>query len=131
MSSLKFPYDSGETNGSEISAGTGIGSISATRSPLINTADQAQQQYVNLVKDIPEVVKVLLVEGDGGQSLLTVISATPFDDGPRKRVLDTQVDLMRRMERPLLGFHLVNTQELPGQSLERQGLEAGVVLWSR
>ena len=131
MSSLKYPQRSGATDNSDLGADTGNGSVATTRTPSIRTAGQAQQQYVNLVKGIPEVVKVLLVEGDGGQSLLTVISATPFDDTPRNRVFDAQIDLMQRMEKPLLGFHLMNVQELPGHSLERQGLEAGVVVWSR
>ena len=131
MSNLKHHNHPGSTQGSESGIDTGNGSVAAVRRPLIQTAGQAQQQYVELVEGIPEVVKVLLVEGDGGQSLLTVISATPFDDVPRNRVFDAQIDLMQRMEKPLLGFHLMNIQELPGNSLERQGLEAGVVVWSR
>ena len=131
MSSLKYPHHSGATDSSDLGTDTGNGSVAAVRRPLIQTAGQAQQQYVELVKVIPEVVKVLLVEGDGGQSLLTVISATPFDDVPRNRVFDAQIDLMQRMEKPLLGLHLMNVQELTGNSLERQGLEAGVVVWSR
>ena len=131
MSSLKYPHRFVETHGSDSGTDAGNGSVAATRSPLIRTVGQAQQEFVRLVKDIPEVVKVLLVEGDEGPSLLTVISATPFDAGPRNSVFDVQIELMQRMEAPLLGVHLMNIQELPGNSLERQGLEAGVVLWSR
>ena len=131
MSSVKYPQHPGATGSSDSGSDTGNGPVAAVRRPLIQTAGQAQQQYVELVEGIPEVVKVLLVEGEGGQFLLTVISATPFDDVPRNRVFDAQIDLMQRMEKPLLGFHLMNVQELTGNSLERQGLEAGVVVWSR
>ena len=131
MSSLKVPHDHDATGKREHSAGTGKGSVAAGSSRLIKTAEQAQQQYLEMVKAIPEVMKVLTVEEDEGLSLLTVISAAPFDDGPRSSVFDVQVDFMQRMEAPLVGFHLLNIQELPGQDLEHQGLESHQVLWSR
>ena len=95
------------------------------------TKEQVQEEYISVVKNIPEVVKVILVEEDEGQALLTVISATPFEDEPRNKVFDAQIEVMERMERPLLGFHLVNIEELPGRSLEKQGSMAGKVLWGR
>ena len=131
MTSLKYPHDSEQPGTSERGDGTWQKSDSAGRFVSIQTAGQAQQEYLGLIEDIPEVVKVLLVEEDEGLSLVTVISATPFDNLPRNKVLDVQVDLMRRMEKPLLGFHLMNIQELPGGSLEYQGMRMSQVIWSR
>ena len=131
MSRLKYPYKSDAVGSSEYGGEAGNGSTTTGRAGLIKTTNVARQQYVNVVRLIPEVIKVLLVEGDEGPSLLTVISAAPFDDGPRSSAFDVQVDFMQRMEAPLVGFHLLNIQELPGQDLEHQGLESHQVLWSR
>lgn len=100
-------------------------------SQMIQTKKQVQEQYINIVKAIPEVVMVILVEEDEWKSLLTMISAPPFEDEPRDKVFDAQIEVMQRMEKPLLGFHLVNIEELPGRSLNEQGSMAGTVLWSR
>ena len=131
MSSLKVPHDHDATGKREHSAGTGKGSVAAGSSRSIKTAEQAQQQYLEMVKAIPEVMKVLTVEEDEGLSLLTVISATPFDDVARNKVIGVQSDLMQRMEGPFIGFHLMNMQELPGGSLKYQGLATCQALWSR
>lgn len=97
----------------------------------IKTMGEVLKEYVNMARTIPEVTEVLQAEGDEGPYILTVISATPFDDGPRDSVFSAQLEVMQRMEAPLVGFHLVNIQELPGGLLEYQGLERPQVLWSR
>ena len=131
MSSLKYPHESKQSGKSETGGETGNESVPADGSRPIRTAVQAQKVYVDLVKTIPEVVSVLLVEEAEGEAVVTVISATPFDTLPRNKVFDVQVEVMRRMVKPLLGFHLMNTQELPGGSLVSQGMETSQILWSR
>ena len=131
MSGLKYRHESKLSGKPETGDENGSGSVTEYRPGSIKTAREAQQQYVDLVKAIPEVVKVLLVEEDEGQSVVTVISATPFDDLPRSKVFDVQAEVMRRMEKPLLGFHLMNIQELPDSSLVFQGMETSQVLWGR
>ena len=86
MSRLKYPYKFDAVGSSEYGGEAGNGSTTTGRAGLIKTTNVARQQYVNVVRLIPEVIKVLLVEGDEGPSLLTVISAAPFDNGPRSSV---------------------------------------------
>ena len=102
-----------------------------SRAQRIRTKRQAQEHYINLVQLLPEVVEVRLIDEDEGPSLLTFISAAPFESEPRERVFDAQIEVMQKMDEPLLGFHLVNVQELPGGSLEGQGFASGAVVWSR
>ena len=95
----------------------------------IRTKEQVQEQYINLVKQFPEVIEIRLVEEDEGQSLLTVISAAPFESEPREKVFEAQIEVLQQMEEPIWGFHLVNIEEIPGRSLDDQGDAAGVVVF--
>jgi hypothetical protein len=97
----------------------------------LRTNEQVQKKYIELVKELPEVVEVRLVDDDGGQILLTVISATPFEREPRDKVYDAQIDVMQKMDRPLLGFRLLNIEEFPGRSLDDLLPVSGITIWSR
>ena len=105
-----------------------VGSIQTKK---ILTRNRIQEQYIELVKDVPEAVEVRLVEEADGQSLLTVISATPFDDEPRDKVFSAQLNILNKMESPLFGFHLVNVQELPSRSIDQLGSKMGKTVWRR
>ena len=70
---------------------------------------KALSKYLELVKNIPEVVEVRLSEDD---ELCTIISATPHNEGPRYRVFEAQVALMRGMKGQPFLFNLVNCEEL-------------------
>ena len=103
----------------------------AVPTPSVQTREWLQNQYIDLIKSIPEVVEVRLWNDDEGPALMTVISATPFDDEPRYRVFDAQIEVMEQMEEPLLGFRMVNLQEMAECGLGAQGPLTGQVVWSR
>ena len=108
-----------------------VDALTMRHDPIIQTKKKVRDQYLKLVRDIPEVVQVILVQENEGQSLLTVIDTTPFEDEPRNKVFEAQIQVMQEMETPLLGFHLVNIRELPEHSLNKQGSLTGKVLWRR
>ena len=88
---------------------------------------KALSKYLELVKDIPEVVEVRLSEDD---SLCTIISATPHDDGPRYRVFEAEEAMMRSTEQQPFLFDLVNREELPEGASERLS-SLGDLVWKR
>jgi hypothetical protein len=92
---------------------------------------RAEERYLELVREIPEVVEVFLVDDDEGPALWTIISAIPFDNGPRDRVIEAQIDVMKVMEEPLLGFRLINLEELDGAFRDDYVSDIGTVLWHR
>ena len=89
---------------------------------------QAMSKYLELVKEIPEVVEVRLAEDD---SLCTIISATPHDDEPCYRVFDAQVAVMREVEQQPFLFDLVNSQELPENCRPERIANLGDLVWKR
>ena len=88
---------------------------------------KALSRYLELVKDIPEVMEVRLSEDD---TLCTIISATPFDDGPRYRVFEAEEAMMRSTEQQPFLFDLVNCKELPEGASERLS-SLGDLVWKR
>ena len=89
------------------------------------------RRYIKLVSEIPEVREVRLLDDDEGPALWTIISATPFDNGPRDRVIAAQIDVMRNMEGPLLGFRLINISELNEGFSDEYISDIGTIAWSR
>ena len=88
---------------------------------------QALSKYLELVQEIPEVVEVRLSEND---TLYTIISATPHDDGPRYRVFKAEGVVVRSMEHQPFLFDLVNRRELPEGASERLS-SLGDLVWKR
>ena len=91
---------------------------------------QAEEYYLKLAREIPEVVEVHLVDDDEGPAIWTIISATPFDDGPRNRVINAQIDVMKSA-RCALGFRLINLEELDCAFRDDYVSDIGTVLWRR
>ena len=91
------------------------------------TTRQALSKYLELVKEIPEVVEVRLSADD---TLCTIISATPHDDGPRYRVFKAEGVVVRSMEQQPFLFDLVNRRELPEGASERLS-SLGDLVWKR
>ena len=89
---------------------------------------KALSRYLELVKDIPEVVQVRLSEAD---SLRTIISATPHDDEPCYRVFDAQVAVMSELKQQPFLFDLVNSQELPEDCHAERISNLGDLVWKR
>ena len=88
---------------------------------------QALSKYLELVKEIPEVIEVRLSADD---TLCTIISATPHDDGPRYRVFKAEGVVVRSMEQQPFLFDLVNRRELPEGASERLS-SLGDLVWKR
>jgi len=88
---------------------------------------KALSKYLELVKEIPEVVEVRLSEDD---TLCTIISAVPFDDEPRYRVFKAEVTMTRNVEQQPFLFDLVNREELPEGASERLA-SMGDLVWKR
>lgn len=89
------------------------------------------KRYIELVSEIPEVREVRLLDDDEGPALWTIISATPFDNHPRDRVIEAQIEVMKNMDEPLLGFRLINVRELNGEFSEGYISDMGPIVWSR
>ena len=88
---------------------------------------QALSKYLELVKEIPEVVEVRLSADD---TLCTIISATPHDDGPRYRVFEAEEAMTRSTDQQPFHFDLVNCMELPEGASDRLS-SLGDLVWKR
>lgn len=104
---------------------------SAARSRKLTTPEQASTRYVQLVKKMPEVQEVRLSQDEEGPSIWTIIAATPFDEEPRERIINVQIEVMRAMVQPLLGFNLVNLRELEAGVVVDSVMGEAQVLWKR
>ena len=89
---------------------------------------QAMSKYLELVKEIPEVVEVRL---SGDDELHAVISATPYDDAPGYRVYRAEGEVMDSVKDQPYRFRLVNTQELPEEGREEHICSFGDLVWKR
>ena len=89
---------------------------------------KALSKYLELVKDIPEVVEVRLSVDD---ELYAILSATPHDDGPRYRVYRTEGEVMDSVKGLPYRFRLVNVQELPGEGHKEHICSFGDLVWKR
>ena len=88
---------------------------------------KALSKYIELVKDIPEVMEVRLSVDD---TLCTIISATPHDDEPCYRVFAAQETVMRSLKQQPFLYDLVNCRELPEGAGERLS-SLGDLVWQR
>ena len=71
-----------------------------------------------------------LSDDDDRAAIWTIISAVPFDNGPRDRIIDAQIEVMRDAQ-CAVGFRLINLEEL-GHAFRNDYVSGlGTVLWSR
>ena len=89
---------------------------------------KALSKYLELVKDIPEVVEVRLSAND---ELHTIIAAPRDDDDIRYQVIDAELAVMRSVESQPFLFHLVNSNRLPQDGLDKQIGSFGDLIWKR
>lgn len=89
---------------------------------------KALSQYLELVKEIPEVVEVRLSSED---ELYAILSATPFDEAPRYRVYRAEGKVMDAVNDQPYRFRLVNVCELPEEGREEQVCSFGDLVWKR
>ena len=89
---------------------------------------KALSKYLELVKEIPEVVEVRLSEDD---ELYAIISATPHDAEPRYRVYKVEGKVMDSVNPQPYRFRLVNAQELPLEGRDDHTSSFGDLVWKR
>ena len=89
---------------------------------------KALQMYLELVREIPEVVEVRLAEND---ELHTVISGPRDDDDICYRVIDAELEVMHAIKSQPFLFHLVNSQRLPQDGVEEHIRSFGELVWKR
>ncbi len=92
------------------------------------TRFKALQMYLDLVREIPEVVEVRLAEHD---ELHTIISAPPDDDAPCYSVIDAQVKVMRGVKDQPFLFLLLNYEELTLENPANHISSLGELVWKR
>ncbi len=84
--------------------------------------------YLDLIREIPEVVEVRLADND---ELHTIISAPRDDDEIRYQVIDVELKVIRSVDSQPFLFHLVNSQRLHQQGLDKQVCGFGELVWKR
>ena len=89
---------------------------------------QALSKYLELVKEIPEVVEVRL---SGDDVVSTVISADYMDKGPRYRVFEAQTAVIRAVANQPFDFRLLNRQSLAVKKLDEHISGYGDLVWER
>lgn len=89
---------------------------------------KALSKYLELVKDIPEVVEVRLSEDD---ELYAILSATPFDAAPCYRVYRAEGKVMDSVNPQPYRFRSINAQELPLEGRDEHIRSFGDLVWKR
>ena len=89
---------------------------------------KALSKYLELVKEIPEVVEVRLSEDD---VVCTVISAEPSEKQPRYRVFEAQTALIRAIINQPFEFRLLNRDSLKSKNLDDHVQGFGDLVWKR
>ena len=89
---------------------------------------KALSKYLELVREIPEVVEVRL---SGDDELYAIISATPFDADPCYRVCWAEGKVMDSVNPQPYRFRSVNAQELPSEGRDEHITHLGSPVWAR
>ena len=89
---------------------------------------KALQMYLDLVREIPEVVEVRL---SGDDTVCTVISADPSDKRPRYSVFEAQTTMIRAVANQPFDFRLLNRQSLTAKKLDEHISGYGDLVWER
>ena len=89
---------------------------------------QAMSKYLDLVREIPEVVEVRL---SGDDVVCTVISADPMEQQPRYRVFEAQTSMIRAVADQPFDFRLLNRRSLTVKNLDEHIRGYGDLVWER
>ena len=89
---------------------------------------KALSKYLELVKDIPEVVEVRLSEED---TLYTIISGPKDDDAILRQVIDVELAVMRSVKHQPFLFRVVNSGRMPQEGLKERIKGFGDPVWQR
>lgn len=71
--------------------------------------------FVAAAKALPDV-EMILVEGSypDDACIWTIIDAPPFENGPRDRVAQAELEALQQGADPAVDFYLINVRELGG-----------------
>ena len=89
---------------------------------------KALQMYMELIREIPEVIEVRLSEDD---NVHTIISGPWDDDDICYQVSSIETAVMRKVKNQPFLFQLVNTQRIPQEEKEEQLHSFGELVWKR
>lgn len=95
--------------------------------PLTHLAEH----YVELVKKVPEVHEIWLSVEAEEPTIWTIISAPRLDKASRARIYETQIEILRMPDRPLVDFRLINLNELSEPDFEFVPPVGSRILWTR
>ena len=89
---------------------------------------KALSKYLELVKDIPEVVEVRLSEED---QLYAIIAGPREDDAVCYQVYGVEEQVMKSVQPQPFLFRLVNINRLPPEGREKHIKSFGELVWKR
>lgn len=101
--------------------------------PAVTNLWQLCQGYVERVRTIGIVRKVLLIETEDIPTIWTIIDALPFEDSLRQPIYEAQLHVLRALEATTrLDFYVLNVSELPeGEQLTHIVPSGGKLLLER
>ena len=68
--------------------------------------------YVESVRKISEVEKVVLIPSHDYHCILTIIKAPPFDSSIRKQIYESEQNVLQLISEPIITFRLINSSEI-------------------
>jgi hypothetical protein len=88
-------------------------------------------QFVSIVSGLPWVERVLAEPGYEGVQIWTVIDAEPFEDEPRDRVYQAELEATNVSPEALVRFRLLNRHEYGDEKLTGVLPDQGHLAWQR
>ncbi len=89
---------------------------------------KALSKYLELVKDIPEVVEVRL---SGDDTLYTILSGPQDDDDILSQVIDVELSVMKEVKGQPFLFRVINSQRIPQEDMGKRIDGFGDLVWQR
>jgi hypothetical protein len=83
------------------------------------------------VEDLGIVQEVRYYQGEEGVIVWTVISAPPFEDDVRDPLYDAQINVLRKLDKPIIDFRVVNLEEFPKGAIDRIIPPYSETIWKR
>lgn len=78
---------------------------------------QATKQYTEMVKKLPIVEKIYLVDQQNTGTIYTVINADAFNDAVTTPLFDAQIGVLKTLDQAIsIDFRIINIKEIPPQT---------------
>lgn len=105
--------------------------LAEQRPGRLTTLAQATKHYVEMAKQVPEVEEVWLSDDVEDPTIWTIIAAPRLDKASRNRIYEIQIETLRKSDRPLVDFRLLNVNELSEPYQEFVLPTRAKMLWAR